>query len=65
MSCPNAERACAEELVTLPTRVTLDTRDGMDQILTAIDKIQAHQSELATYVPEAPAGRSQWSISGS
>ena len=64
-SCPNAERACAEELVTLPTRVTLDTRDGMDRILTAIDKIQAHQSELATYVPEAPAGRSQWSISGS
>ena len=25
-------------MITLPTRVTLDTRDGMDQILTAIEK---------------------------
>ena len=64
-SCPNAERACAEELVTLPTRVTLDTRDGMDQILTAIEKIQADQSELATYVPAETSERSLWSISGS
>ena len=55
-SCPNAERACAQEMVTLPTRVTLDTRDGMDQILTAIEKIQTHQSELAAYVPEYPFG---------
>ena len=65
MSCPNAERACAEEMVTLPTRVTLDTRDGMEQILTAIEKIQSHMSELATYVPTQPSRQSQWSVSGS
>ena len=65
VSCPNAERACAEEMITLPTRVTLDTRDGMDQILTAIEKIQTHQSELDTYVPAESSERSLWSISGS
>ena len=64
ISCPNAERACAEEMVTLPTRVTLDTRDGMDQILTAIEKIQTHQSELAAYTPPTQSEQSQWSISG-
>ena len=37
----------------------------MDQILTAIEKIQAHQSELATYVPAESSERSLWSISGS
>ena len=45
-SCPQAERVCASEMVTLPTNVLLDTREGMEQILTAIEKIQTYQSEL-------------------
>ena len=47
--CPHAERACADEMITLPTNVLLDSTEGMEQILSAIEKIQAGQHELAAH----------------
>jgi dTDP-4-amino-4,6-dideoxygalactose transaminase len=46
VDCPHAERACNDEMITLPTNVLLDSTEGMEQILSAIEKIQAGQNEL-------------------
>ena len=49
VDCPHAERACADEMITLPTNVLLDSTEGMEQILSAIEKIQAGQHGLEDY----------------
>ena len=46
VDCPHAERACTDEMITLPTNVLLDSTEGMEDILSAVEKIQAGQNEL-------------------
>jgi dTDP-4-amino-4,6-dideoxygalactose transaminase len=51
--CPVAERAGYEESVWLPHQLFLGTAEDVDDIVTAIEKIQANISELIGYEDEA------------
>jgi dTDP-4-amino-4,6-dideoxygalactose transaminase len=44
---PVAERACTVEAVWLPQNVLLGTREDLDSVVAAIEKIQRHAAELA------------------
>lgn len=53
ISLPVVERLCAHEIVWIPHPVLLEGREEMDQIVTAIRKIHAHQDEAAEAVAAA------------
>lgn len=46
ISCPESERACYEEACWLPQNLLLGTKDDMDDIVAAIEKIYQHRWEL-------------------
>ena len=45
MSCPEAERLCAGETLWLTQSVFLDTHEGMEQVLEAVEKVRDHAGE--------------------
>ena len=48
VSCPHAERLCAEETLFLTQNVLLDDAAGMEQIADAIEKVREHADALLT-----------------
>ena len=44
---PVAERLCAGETLWLGQSVFLDTREGMEQIADAVEKVRSHGAELS------------------
>jgi len=44
--CPVSERACASEAIWMEHRLLLGTRDDMDDIVAAIEKVKAHAADL-------------------
>ena len=52
--CPVAERTCDIDGVWIPGHVMLDTREGMEQIATAVEKIRANVDELKSSVVASP-----------
>ncbi len=44
--CPAAERLCSEQTLWLSQNVFLDTREGMEQIVEAIEKVRASAGDL-------------------
>ncbi len=47
MVCPETERACTNEGIWFTQTLLLGTREDMDDILEAIDKIKSHADEMA------------------
>ncbi len=46
MVCPETERACDEEAIWFTQTVLLGTKDDMDDIIEAIEKIKSHADEM-------------------
>ncbi|PIW14265.1 MAG: aminotransferase DegT, partial [Armatimonadetes bacterium CG17_big_fil_post_rev_8_21_14_2_50_66_6] len=46
VDCPVCERLCAEEAMWFKQSMLLGTREDMDNIVAAIEKIQANSGEL-------------------
>ena len=56
MSCPVAERACELDTGWLYQSVLLGTRDDMNDIAAAFEKVYEHRHELAQVPLERSAG---------
>ena len=46
--CPVTERLCEEEMVWLPQNVLLGSREDIDEIVTAIEKIHTHRHSIVS-----------------
>jgi hypothetical protein len=49
MDLPEAERACQREAVWLDENIFRTGRQGIDDVVAAVAKVQAHSEELARF----------------